>query len=127
MTEAVEEKARENIEAAERLLPDEDGRDALPNAAASRAYYAAYLAISYRAMRWGYPFTDRAGLYYRHDTLPDDAIAWGILDRRIAALFRDLYHLRLTADYSSGSASLEQASDAYDVARAIVAGVLKEH
>jgi hypothetical protein len=32
----LDEKAKENLEAAERLLPDEDGREGLLNAAASR-------------------------------------------------------------------------------------------
>lgn len=127
MIVTLDEKALENIEAAERLLPDEDGRDALPNAAASRAYYAAYLAIAYRAMCWGYRFTDRSGTYYRHDTLPEDAVAWGVLDPRLAARLRELYHLRLAADYAARGVSLESASEAYDVSRAIVADVLKEH
>ena len=37
-----DEKARENLEAVDRLLPDDTGdREPLLNAAASRAYYAA--------------------------------------------------------------------------------------
>jgi hypothetical protein len=55
-----DEKARENLEAAERLLPDEDGLiDALSNASASRAYYAAYLAIADTARRQDRDYTGK--------------------------------------------------------------------
>ena len=71
-----DEKARENLEAAERLLPDESGHmDALSNAAASRAYYAAYLAIADNAQQRRRSYTDLASTYYRHDSFPDDARA----------------------------------------------------
>ena len=89
MTIDFDEKARENVRAAARLLPEEvgDGVDeaapfeGLPNAAASRAYYAAYLAIAHRAQHRGLPFTSTSGKeYYRHDSLPDDAARWGIID-----------------------------------------------
>ena len=73
-----DEEARENLEAAERLLPADDGHaEALSNAAASRACYAAYLAIADTAQRFRRGFTDRDTTYYRHDTLPDDALPGG--------------------------------------------------
>ena len=47
----------ETLTAMMRLLPDEDGREGLHNAAASRAYYAAYLAVAHVAQREGIDFT----------------------------------------------------------------------
>jgi uncharacterized protein (UPF0332 family) len=127
MTGGLDQKALENIEAAERLLPDDEGRDALPNAAASRAYYAVYLAVSHRAASWGYGFTDRARSYYRHDRLPEDAVAWGILDPQLAGGLRLLYDFRIRADYGTEDVTLEEASDAFDIARNLIATVLKVH
>lgn len=66
-----DEKARENLEAASRLLPTEDGLvDALTNASASRAYYSAYLAVADSAQRRRRGFTDRDGIY------PEVSTAW---------------------------------------------------
>jgi hypothetical protein len=71
----LDEKARENLEAVERLVSTGDG-NCLPlsNAAASRAYYAAYLAVADRAQRDGRVFDSARSDYYRHDTLPDHAL-----------------------------------------------------
>lgn len=116
-----DEKARENLEAAERLLPGEEGlTDALSNAAASRAYYAAYLAIADTAQRIRRGFTDRDTTYYRHDTLPDDAFAWRILDEDRRDDLRWLRDLRIKADYFEDQVTLAEASEAYDVARHIL-------
>lgn len=62
MALVLDEKARENLEAAERLLQDDEGRECLPNAVANRAYYAAYLAVAHVAQRSSLPFTDSRGL-----------------------------------------------------------------
>lgn len=121
-----DEKARESLEAVERLLPDEDGRDALANAAASRAYYAAYLAVADGAQRRRRGFTDREATYYRHDRLPEDAAAWGIIDRAGSDDLRWLRDLRIKADYFEDQVSLEEASEACEVARAMVADVLED-
>jgi uncharacterized protein (UPF0332 family) len=116
-----DEKARENLEAVERLLPGEDGSlEALSNAAASRAYYAAYLAIADTAQRTRRSFTDRDTTYYRHDTLPDDAFVWRILDEDRRDDLRWLRDLRIKADYFEDQVTLEEASEAYDVARSLV-------
>lgn len=122
-----DEKARENLEAAERLLPDEDGtRDALANASASRAYYAAYLAVADAAQRSHRSFTDRDGTYYRHDSLPDDAVRWRLLDVRQRGVLRWLHGLRLKADYFEDQVSFEEASRACDGARTILDITLQE-
>ena len=65
----LDEKARENLEAADRLLTT-DADLPLCNAAASRAYYAAYQAVADRAQENGVSFTGEAVDYYRHDSLP---------------------------------------------------------
>lgn len=117
----LDEKARENLEAAARLLPDEEGSvDALANAAASRAYYAAYLAVADSALRRRRAFTDRDMVYYRHDTLPDDAFAWRLVDDDARDDLRWLRDLRIKADYYEDQVSHEEACEALEVAQALV-------
>lgn len=119
-----DEKSRENLEAVERLLPDEDFHEALFNAAASRAYYAAYLAIADRAQQLYRGFTGEKATYYRHDTLADDAVAWGIIDHDLGDRLRWLYTTRIKADYYEDQVTLEEASRALDLARSVVTTVL---
>lgn len=122
-----DEKARENLEAAARLLPDEEGVfDALSNAAASRAYYAAYLAVADAAQRRRRGFTDREATYYRHDTLPDDAYSWRLVDDDGRDDLRWLRDLRIKADYYEDQVALDEASEALEVAGRIVDAALKE-
>ena len=113
-------KAHENIDAAERLLPDDSGgRDGLFNAAASRAYYAAYHAVAHDAQRRQRAFTSDKE-YYRHDELPADAARWGILDADQAEDLGWLLQLRLKADYYEDHVEVDEASEAFEVARALV-------
>ena len=126
-----DEKARENLEAAERLLPDDGGaRDALSNAAASRAYYAAYHAVADCAQRTGIPFNDGSREYYQHDRLPNDVLAWGLLDADGCDDLRLLYNRRLKADYYEDLVELEEASEeaseAFDIAHDLVSHLLSE-
>src|SRR5207244_12324532 len=81
MAMRLDEKARENLEAVERLLATGTDDVVLPlcNAAASRAYYAAYLAVADRAQRDGRGFVPTRE-YYTHDSLPDEAFDWAILN-----------------------------------------------
>ena len=83
----LDDKARENLEAAERLLQDDDGGDCLPNALANRAYYAAYLATAHVAQHRGVAFTS-ARNYYRHDSFADLATRHGLLDSVAATAMR---------------------------------------
>lgn len=112
-----DEKARENLEAAERLLDTRDGEvSQLFNPAASRAYYAAYLATADLAQLAGLGFDSAQANYYKHDTLPDVAQSWGILDADLSddlALLRDR---RVKADYWEDNVDLEEASEALDLA-----------
>jgi uncharacterized protein (UPF0332 family) len=121
----LDEKARENLEAAERLLPDDSGLvDALSNASASRAYYAAYLAIADTARQQDRDYTGKGSIYYRHDSLPDDARAWRIISPDECELLRWLYHLRIKADYLEDQVSLEEASYAVERARRLLDAAL---
>lgn len=121
--QAFDEKAFENLEAMIRLLPDETGREGLHNAAASRAYYAAYHAVAHVAQRDGIEFTSER-CYYRHDTLPDDALGWGILDDEQRLDLSELLGLRIKADYDEAPVELDEASRADQVARGLVASLL---
>lgn len=120
----LDEKAKENLEAAERLLPDERGRDGLFNAAASRMYYAAYLAVADRALRAGRGFTDDQRSYFRHDRLARDAQRWGILDGGDAEELEALYSLRIRADYLEDHVDFDEASLAYEGAQRLVSRLL---
>lgn len=120
----LDEKAKENLEAAERLLPDGVGRDGLLNAAASRSYYAAYLAVADRALRIGVPFTDAGRSYFRHDRLPRDAKSWGVLDAEGAEELEILHSLRIRADYLEDQVELDEASLAHDGAERLVTRLL---
>ncbi|MCX4240799.1 HEPN domain-containing protein [Paraliomyxa miuraensis] len=122
----LDEKAKENLEAAERLLPDEEGREGLLNAAASRIYYAAYLAVADRALRDGVAFTDDGQCYFRHDRLPRDARSWGILDTDAAEELELLYSLRIRADYLEDQVEFDEALLAYEGAERLVARLLGE-
>lgn len=123
----LDEKARENIEAAARLLPDDNDRfESLSNASASRAYYAAYLAVADVALRRRREFTANSSKYFRHDTLPNDAVAWRILDADQSDRLRWLYNLRIKADYLEEQVDLDEASQALDFATALLDAILPE-
>ncbi len=125
-TMRLDEKARENLEAAERLLPDDADRDALPNAATSRSYYAAYLAVADAALRAGLPFSDSSRTYFRHDLLADEAGRLGILDDNGCDALHLLHGLRIKADYLEDQVDLQEASIAYDSAAQLVTRLLGE-
>jgi uncharacterized protein (UPF0332 family) len=118
----LDEKAKENLEAVERLVSTGDG-DRLPlsNAAASRAYYAAYLAVADRAQRDGQGFDSARSEYYRHDTFPDNALRWAILDADLRDDLSWLRDLRVKADYWEDQVSYEEVSEAANVAEQFVA------
>ncbi len=116
----LDEKARENLEVVERLDTDETGdRPQFANALASRAYYAAYQAVAHVAQTRGMPFTSEKG-YYRHDSLPDEAHASGILDRERRVELEILRDLRVKADYRDDFLDREEADLARDLAGALV-------
>jgi uncharacterized protein (UPF0332 family) len=122
----LDEKARENLEAVERLLVrSDDGQiEPLSNAAASRAYYAAYQAVADCAHQQGLSFDSHEPQYYRHDTLPDRAHRWGILDEDSTDDLARLRDLRVKADYYKDMVEYDEASEAQVMARRIVATLL---
>lgn len=120
------EKARENLQAAERLLPGEALEvDPCLNASASRSYYAAYLAVATIAATQGHEFTGKAGKeYYLHDRFPADARAWGILDDNGKEKLEVLYACRIVADYHKANVDFEEANNAFNLAKELVFGLL---
>jgi hypothetical protein len=120
-----DEKARENLEAVDRLLPDDDGeRSSLPNAVANRAYYAAYSAVAHCAQQKGIEFTSADRGYYRHDSLPDDAARHGILDDEGRRDLVQLRNLRVKADYWEDPVDIEEADEVAVIAKRLVKGLI---
>lgn len=121
-----DEKARESLEAVDRLLPDDAGdRDCLPNAVANRAYYAAYLAVAHVAQKRSMPFTSGTFDYYRHDTFPTEAARHGILDDAGRDDLDYLRNVRVKADYSEDPVELEEADQVAEIAKRLVGGLLQ--
>jgi len=115
----LDDKARESLEAAERLLQDDEGRECLPNAVTNRAYYAAYLAVAHVAQRLHVPFTD-GRKYYRHDMLPDLARRRGFLGVQDAIALHWLLSQRVMADYTDESVDFDDANKAVETAKLLL-------
>lgn len=115
----LQEKAIENLEAAERLIDTRDGDlEPLNNAAASRAYYAAYAAVADRVLRAGRPLPGKG--YFRHDSLPDDAFHHGFLTSELRETLVWLRDLRIKADYEEDQINYEEAALAAERAKALL-------
>ncbi|WNG36301.1 HEPN domain-containing protein [Archangium violaceum] len=121
----MERKAWENLAAARVLL---DVEDPCPNAAASRAYYAAYHACWHAMNEAGIPTPEvRSGVYYfLHEPLPYEAHRTGVLDDRASQGLFDLRELRIAADYLEEDVTVEEAREALEAATVIVQHVLGE-
>lgn len=116
-------KAWENLEAAEQLLATE-ADDMFPNASASRAYYAAYLAVANRLLSLG--LASGPSGYFRHDELPSDARRQGVLTDDESDDLIMLRDRRVKADYFEDNVDLEEANQAHEIARELVQGLLPE-
>lgn len=115
----LQEKAIENLEAAERLLDTRDGDlEPLNNAAASRAYYAAYTAVVDRVLRSGRSLPEKG--YFKHDSFPDDAFHYGFLTGELREVLVWLRDLRVKADYEEDQVNYEEAALAAERARALL-------
>jgi hypothetical protein len=123
MWKEFDEKARANLDAVARLLPDDDGREGLGDAVANRAYYAAYQAVAHVAQRAGFAFTSDRD-YYRHDTLPDDAHRRQILGDEGRMDLKELYGMRIKADYDEDPVEVEDADRMAKLATKLVKGLL---
>ena len=118
------EKAKENFEAVDRLLETRDGDvEPLANAAASRAYYAAYQVVVDRVVRTGRQVPAGA-MHYKHDVLPDHAFHFQILTHDLRESLIWLRDLRVKADYLQDQVEYDEASAAYDRAKQIIEAVL---
>ena len=122
MTLRFDEKAQENLEAAAHLL--EHGQGGFLNAAASRAYYAAYLAVADAAQRQNRPF-DGARDYYKHDNVPDNAYRWQIVDDDEPEALILLRDDRIKADYYEEPIELEEAELLLEHATHLVRKILR--
>lgn len=121
----MERKAWENLAAARVLL---DVEDPCPNAAASRAYYAAYHACWHAMNEVGISTPEvRLGVYYfLHDPLPRDAFEVGVLDLQASKDLGWLAELRVAADYVMDDLTVELVREAVNIAASIVQRLLGE-
>jgi len=121
---SMEEKARSNLKAAEVLVNAQ-----LFDSAASRAYYAAYLAgWSWLAANNQEPPPDADGRrYWRHASFPERLFEWGALhdpDQRDD--FEFLRSRRVQADYYVDPINSDEAEEALGLATALVGQLLGE-
>ncbi|WP_158502147.1 HEPN domain-containing protein [Vitiosangium sp. GDMCC 1.1324] len=121
----MERKAWENLAAARVFL---DVEEPCPNAAASRAYYAAYHACWHAMNEAGIPTPEvRSGVYYfLHDPLPQDALEAGVLDRQASEVLDWLVDLRVAADYVVDDLTVELVKEALEMATSFVRRLLGE-
>ncbi|HYO71130.1 MAG TPA: hypothetical protein VEU33_34120 [Archangium sp.] len=121
----MERKAWENLSAARVLL---DVEDPCPNAAASRAYYAAYHACWHAMNEVGIPTPEvRPGVYYfLHEPLAYEAYSAGVLDDQTSEGLHELVRLRVSADSLEEELTVARAREALEKATAIVQRVLGE-
>jgi uncharacterized protein (UPF0332 family) len=121
----MDRKARENLAAARALLSLED---ACPNAAASRAYYAAYHACWFVMNERGIDTPEvRAGdRYFPHKDLPDEALQVGILNEQASKDLSWLRDQRVLADYFEEELTVEQVDEDVKTAEAFVQRLIGE-
>jgi uncharacterized protein (UPF0332 family) len=121
----MERKAWENLDAARVLLGLEDP---CPNAAASRAYYAAYHACWFAMNEAGYetPEAHPGIFYFHHRQLPSEAVEAGVLDTRASDELEKLRIWRVSADYLKDELTVDEAELAFKTADAFVRGLLGE-
>lgn len=104
---SLDRKAEENLDAARLLL---DREDPLPNAACSRAYYAAYQACWVAMTDRGIEVPERAsGRYFDHKNLPFEAAREGLLTDDEREDLEELESQRVVADYHDDELTAEQA------------------
>jgi hypothetical protein len=99
-----------------------------PNAAASRAYYAAYQACWHAMNEAGVPTPEvRPGVsYFLHEPLPRDAIRVGVLDGQSGEVLGWLADLRVAADSVVDDVTVELVTEALEMATSFVRRLLGE-
>ena len=127
----MDRKARENLEAAKHLLCLDEP---CTNAAATRAYYAAYHALwAGLAEQDEQPSEPRPGIrYFPHksgsglESIADVAERCLELSEDEIEDLERLWDFRVKADYMPDDVVADEAKDCYEAARAIVARVVGE-
>ncbi|MBI5480558.1 MAG: hypothetical protein HY906_17000 [Deltaproteobacteria bacterium] len=121
----MERKACENLSAAGTLANLEDP---CPNAATTRAYYAAYQAVWSRLAPGVNDVPEvRPGVrYYKHDEVGSLAQDRRVLDRDLVLLFEDLREARVKADYFVDDCTQADALEHVQNAKVIVESLLGE-
>ena len=111
-------KAAENLRAANDLLHAEIPS---PNAATTRAYYAAYHACWYRLQEEGYETPEHSGRrYWRHDSFSREILKAGIVDEENSDAVAFLYSKRVTADYYPDEIEFGEAKELASTARGLL-------
>ena len=122
----MDRKARENLSAARLLMLDEN--DPSPNAAVSRAYYAAYQACWVRLVEAEVPVPEvRPGImYFRHDGFGELARSAGVLNTAQKQELDILHSTRVTADYQEEETDFGHARSCVEAATQLVNDLLGE-
>jgi uncharacterized protein (UPF0332 family) len=122
-TQGVERKACENLSAASTLANLDDP---CPNAATTRAYYAAYQAVWSKLEEHDVPVpVVRPGVeYFKHDEIGPLAQEHQLFDRRLAVLFEHLRAARVKADYYLDDCTQDLARTYVQNAKVIVESLL---
>ena len=89
----------------------------------ARGELPAYQAVIDCAIRAQRPMEPGA-IYYRHDTLPDRAFQWQILNEDLRDALDWLQGLRVKADYFQDQVEYDEASEAAVAAEKIVSHLL---
>lgn len=63
--------------------------------------------------------------YYKHDTLPDDGARWGILRDESRRDLKELYGMRVKADYEEDPVEFEEAERVAELATRLVKELLR--
>jgi uncharacterized protein (UPF0332 family) len=112
-------RANESLKGAEALVPID------PNAAASRAYYAAFHAVSALFGLEGRTFKKHSEVAA---SVHRDLVHAGRWSRDLGAAFSQLSSQRRIGDYGAvGRVSREEAAICVDLARSILDAVSREH
>lgn len=96
-----------------------------PDSATSRAYYAAFYAVSARFMSEGRSFTKHSAV---ETALHRDLVKTGLWPIELGDAYSSLREIRMTADYGGDlSVDVEGAKDAVESAWRIIKTVHKEN
>jgi|GEM_PF-2231957 len=121
----MERKSCENLAAAGTLANLDDP---CPNAATTRAYYAAYQAVWSKLEERNVPVPEvRPGVvYFKHDEVAPLAQEHRLFDQRLALRFEDLREARVKADYYLDGCTQDEAREHVQSAKMIVESLLGE-